>query len=194
MTVVADLADGAAREAIVAEAVAGLGGPIDILVNNAAAAIYLPMRDFALARRRMIFEVNTHAPLDLAQAVLPAMVEQGSGWILNLSSASAELWDGPPFPDGFLKTKLGVYAASKAALNRLSNVLAAEVYGTGVRVNAVMPRAAVLSEGADELVGAYLKPDQIESMEDMVAAALMLCDCPAEVTGGCHVSLDLLGR
>ena len=44
---------------------------------------------------------------------------------------------------------LGIYGASKAALNRMTNALAEEVWGTGVRVNTVEPRAAVHSEGAD---------------------------------------------
>ena len=67
------------------------GGPIDILVNNAAAAIYQPLIDFPLKRRRLIFEVNVHAPMDLAQAVLPGMIERGEGWIVNVSSATAHL-------------------------------------------------------------------------------------------------------
>ncbi len=85
-----------------------------------------------------------------------------------------------------------MYGASKAALNRISNGLAAELYGSGIRVNTVEPRAAVLSEGAAKLVGATLRPDQIESMEEMVEAAVALCDCAAEVTGRTTVSLDLI--
>ena len=65
-----------------------------------------------------------------------------------------------------------------------------ELYGTGVRVNTVEPRAAVLSEGAAALVGDRLRPDQIESMEAMVEGTLVLCDCPADVTGRITVSLD----
>ena len=87
--VVADLTDGDDRARIVPEAVDGLGGPIDVLVNNAAAAMYGPLADFPLKRRRITFEVNVHAPLDLAQAVLPSMLERGEGWIVNVSSATA---------------------------------------------------------------------------------------------------------
>jgi len=102
-----------------------------------------------------MFEVNVNAPLDLALAAAPAMIEAGEGWIVNLSSGSA---------DGFR--------------------------GTGVRVNTVEPRAAVLSEGAAELVGDILKPDQIESMEAMVEGTVVLCDCAVDVTGRITVSLD----
>jgi len=194
VTVVADLTDETDRARIVPEAEAGLGGPIDVLVNNAAAAIYQPLADYPLKRRRLIFEVNVHAPTDLAQAVLPGMLERGEGWILNLSSGSARPRPGPPFEATAMGSTLGVYGASKAALNRLTSALAEEVWGRGVRVNTVEPRAAVHSEGADAHLGDALDPEMYESMADMVAGALVLCDGPPEVTGGIHVSLDLLGR
>jgi citronellol/citronellal dehydrogenase len=194
VTVVADLTEADDRARIVPEADAGLGGPIDVLVNNAAAAIYQPLADYPLKRRRLLFEVNVHAPLDLAQAVLPGMLERGEGWILNLSSGSARPRPGPPFAATAMGSTLGVYGASKAALNRMTNALAEEVWGSGVRVNTVEPRAAVHSEGADAHLGDALDPDLYESMADMVAGALVLCDCGPEVTGGTHVSLDLLGK
>jgi NAD(P)-dependent dehydrogenase (short-subunit alcohol dehydrogenase family) len=178
VAVVADLTDEADRLRIVPEAEAGLGGPIDVLVNNAAAAIYQPLAEYPLKRRRLLFEVNVHAPLDLAQAVLPAMLERGEGWILNLSSGSARPRPGPPFEETAMGSTLGVYGATKAALNRMTSALAEEVWGSGVRVNTVEPRAAVHSEGADAHLGDALDPDMYESMADMVAGALVLCDCP----------------
>jgi NAD(P)-dependent dehydrogenase (short-subunit alcohol dehydrogenase family) len=189
--ITADLSDPDARATIIPQAVEGLGGPVEILVNNAAAAIYQPLADFPLKRRRLIFEVNVHAPLDLAQAALPAMIEQGEGWIVNVSSATAHLWE-PPFKLGSLGSTTGVYGASKAALNRLTNALAAELAGTGIRVNTVEPRSAVMSEGAEVLIGSPLAKDQVESMEEMVEAVVALCDCPPDRTGRTHVSLDLL--
>lgn len=194
VTVVADLADAGDRARIVPEAADGLGGPVEILVNNAAAAIYQPLADFPLKRRRLLFEVNVHAPVDLAQAAIPAMVAAGEGWIVNLSSGSAVHREGPPFAETAMGSTLGVYGASKAALNRLTNALAEELWGAGVRVNTVEPRAAVHSEGADAHLDGALGEELFESMEDMVAGALVLCDCPPEVTGGRHVSLDLIGR
>lgn len=189
---VADLTDEAARLDIVPQAAALLGGHIQILVNNAAAAIYQPLASFPLKRRKIIFEANVHATLDLAQAALPAMVEAGEGWIVNLSSGSARLWEGPPFSVGAQGSTITIYGASKAALNKITNGLAVELYGTGVRVNTVEPRAAVLSEGAAELVGKTLRPEQIESMEQMVEGVVMLCDCPPDITGRIGVSLDLI--
>lgn len=184
VVIVADISSDTDRARIIPEAEAGLGGPVEILVNNAAAAIHHPMTEFSLKRRRLTYEVNVHAPVDLAQAVIPAMKNAREGWIVNLSSGSARM---TPKPD---TVRLGIYASSKAALNLITRSLAAELSETGIRVNTVEPRAGVLSEGAAAL--ADLPPDQLEPMESMVDGVLALCDCPVELTGGVHVSLDLI--
>jgi NAD(P)-dependent dehydrogenase (short-subunit alcohol dehydrogenase family) len=191
-TIAADLADGDSRARIVPEATAALGGPIDILVNNAAGAIYNSMLDYTLKRRRLMFEVNVEAPIDLAQAVIPAMRDKGRGWIVNVSSATARHAEGPPFRTDGVAAKVGVYGSTKAALNRATNAFAVELYGTGIRINTVEPRAAVMSEGAEALVGGIVKDEQIESMEAMVESIVALCECDEDRTGKVHASLDLL--
>jgi citronellol/citronellal dehydrogenase len=183
VVIAADLADEEDRARIVPSAVDELGGPIDILVNNAAAAMYASVIDFPLKRRRLTFEVNVHAPLDLAQAVVPSMVERGEGWIINISSGTAR---------PIANSSMTVYGASKAALNRVTHGLAVELAGTGIRVNTVEPRAAVMSEGAAALIGDTVRADQIESIEEMVEAIVALADCPAELTARSCVSLDLI--
>jgi NAD(P)-dependent dehydrogenase (short-subunit alcohol dehydrogenase family) len=190
--VAADLTDGDDRARIVPTAVEQLGGSIDLLVNNAAAAMYAQPSEMPLKRRRITYEVNVHAPLDLAQATLPAMLEQGEGWIVNVSSATGKLDPGPPFKMEGLAATTGMYGSSKAALNRETNALAHELWGRGIRVNTVEPRAAVMSEGAEILAGHVIREDQKESMEEMVEAAVYLCDCDAETTGQVFVSLDLI--
>jgi NAD(P)-dependent dehydrogenase (short-subunit alcohol dehydrogenase family) len=117
---VADLNDPTDRERIVPGAVEALGGPIDVVVNNAAAALYGPVASMPLKRRRILFEVNALAPLDLAQAVIPGMIERGTGWIVNLTSAAARPGPSPT---------MTLYGASKAALNRITTGLAAELTG-----------------------------------------------------------------
>lgn len=189
--IVADLLDPDDRARIVPEAVAALG-PIEILVNNAAAAVYQPMAEVPLKRRRLMMEINLHAPIDLMQAVTPSMVAAGEGWIVNLSSGTGRLKDGPPFHKGTQGATTGFYGSTKAALNRFSNALAMELHPAGVRVNTVEPRAAVMSEGADAIVGQYLREEQIESMEAMVEAILAVASAPADRTGRVEVSLDLL--
>lgn len=184
--IVADLGSDTDRARIIPEAEQALGGHIEILVNNAAAAIYQALAGYPLRRRRVVFEVNVHAPLDLAQAVIPGMLAAGEGWIVNVSSATGRMVFTPE------TARLAIYGASKAALNQETTALAQELAGTGIRVNTVEPRAGVLSEGAAALV--TLTEDQLEPMESMVAGALALCDGPPELTGGLHVSLDLLAE
>ena len=76
--VAADLADPASRAGIVPRALEIFDGRVDILVNNAAAAIYMRTSEYPYKRQRIMFEVNVHAPIELAQAVVPGMVAQGS--------------------------------------------------------------------------------------------------------------------
>ena len=188
----ADLADADDRARIVPEAAAALG-PIDILVNNAAAAFYLPAAEIPLRRRRTLLELNFHAPVDLIQQVLPSMKERRAGWILNISSATAR------HPArGSRAYRLGTtttaYGASKAALERYTTGLAAEVDGDGIAVNALSPVAAVRTPGAEVLVGDLMDahPELVEPLETFVDAALVLCTCdPAELSGRVLVSRDV---
>lgn len=190
----ADLADGTDRQRIIPEATAALGGPIDVLVNNAAAAIYAPLATYPLRRRMISFEVNVHAPLDLAQAVIPEMTKKGEGWIVNVSSSTARHADGPPFNQPPPGSTMGIYGASKAALNRLTNALAQELWGTGIRVNTVQPLTGVASEGATQLVGDVVDTSVWETMEEMAEGVLALCHCPPEMTGKVEVSTELVER
>ncbi len=189
--VVADLADAESRAAIVPRALE-VFGRVDIVVNNAAAALYGSLLTFPLKRRRVSFEVNVEAPIDLAQAVIPGMLERGEGWIVNVSSVTAKNVQGPPYRKGNFTGDIGIYGASKAALNRVTHGFAVELEGTGIRVNTVEPRAGVHTEGADALVGDTLTDAITESMEAMVEGVLALCDCPADRIGGTFVSLDLI--
>jgi len=192
--VAADLADAESRASIVPAALTALGGRVDILVNNAAAAMYQSVLDYPLRRRRIMFEINLHAPVDLAQAVIPLMASQGEGWIVNLSSATARPAPGPPYRTEGVAMKIGVYGATKAALNRITNAFAVELQESGIRINTVEPRAAVMSEGAEALVGDIVTAEMVEPMETMVESVLALCDCGVERTGGIYVSRDLVAE
>lgn len=193
--IVADLSDAEDRARIIPEAERLLDDPVDILVNNAAAAIYHPLADYTLKRRRLTFEVNLHAPVDLLQAALPGMVQRGGGWVVNVSSATARYEPGTAGQNperGRQNSTMGVYGASKAALDRLSFAFAQELWGSGVRVNCVAPRSAVLTEGTAALMGDNLDPALIEPLESMVEAILLLARCPQDMSGGTYRSLDLL--
>jgi NAD(P)-dependent dehydrogenase (short-subunit alcohol dehydrogenase family) len=187
----ADIADPAARAEVVPRAIDALGGAIDILVNNAATNTPFRLLGYADDRRQHIFELNVFGPLDLVQAVAPTMVERGEGWIVNVGSGTARIGGPPPFRTDEFGIRLGMYGTTKAALDRLTYALALELYGTGVRVNCVRPRAAVASEGA-VYKGLHLPEDYIESMEAMVEAIVSLCEAPEDLTGRVTASLDLL--
>jgi citronellol/citronellal dehydrogenase len=193
LPLVADLADADDRARIVPESEALLGGPIDVLVNNAAAGIHRLAAELTLKHRRIMFEVNFHAPFDLAQAVIPSMRERGQGWIINVSSASSDLTPGPPpFPWSPMGTTQGAYGASKAALNRYTNLLGVELYGTGIRVNTLQPAKPVASEGAVAHLQGRIPADQFNPVEVMAEAALALGECGPELTARILVDASLL--
>jgi citronellol/citronellal dehydrogenase len=182
----ADLADARERDRMVSDVESALGA-VDILVNNAAAAFYAPTAELPLKRRRLLFELNVHAPIDLAQRVIPGMRARGRGWIVNISSATSRHPSGPPFDPGI---KLGatstMYGATKAALERITTGLAAEVYDDGIAVNSLAPVAAVRTPGAEVHLGPLLdeRPDIVEPVDLMVEAAFVLATCdPAATTG-----------
>lgn len=188
-----NLADPAERESLVARAEARLG-PIDILVNNAAAGAYKPFTDWPLAELEAMQQVNVWAPWLLAQQVLPGMRERGRGWILNLTTSVAELPSGPPFAQTAPAQSGSAYGATKAALNRMTVALAAETQGQGITVNALTPQAAILTPELAKLRDAgYMDPDFFEPLETVAEAALLLCTTrDAQLHGRIAYSLQLL--
>jgi len=124
----ADLVDRDAPATVVHRALDALGG-IDILVNNAAAAARLATVDTDAAVIDELLAVNVRAPLLLIGALVPSMIDRGSGSIVNLSSVSGLV--GTP--------RRAAYAASKGALDAATRSLAIELGPSGIRVNSVAP-------------------------------------------------------
>ncbi|MEE3331876.1 MAG: SDR family NAD(P)-dependent oxidoreductase [Myxococcota bacterium] len=175
-TAVADLLDAEARSDLVARAEAAFG-PLDILVNNAAMGAWAMPSQSTLADRRKMLEVNLHAPVDLAQQVLPGMCERGSGWLLAIGSASDRQPTVPYRDTQDAAHIITAYGATKAALDRYMQGLAHEVASDGVFVNVLAPVSIVLTQEAARFIGHIAKnnPDMTESIEVMVEAALELC-------------------
>lgn len=188
----ADLAQAAERADLIARAVEALGR-VDILINNAAAMpAFAPASRIDLEARRAGFEVNVQAPLDLIQQALPAMRERAWGRIINISSEMAAQ-PRIPYPGSpKLTHAMTLYGASKAALERISEGLAAELDGSGVTVNVLAPVKAVATDSAAQVVAQlqHQHPDWIEPVEMMAEAVRLLIG--SRLTGLRVRSRDLL--
>ena len=104
-------------------------GGIDVLVNNAGYGLWGPGGTLSMKEMRDQFETNFFAAFRLMRAVLPGMIERGKGTIVNISSVEGRL--GTPFSGG--------YAASKFALEGLSESMRLELWPLGVRIVLVEP-------------------------------------------------------
>jgi NAD(P)-dependent dehydrogenase (short-subunit alcohol dehydrogenase family) len=128
---VADVAEIDAA-AVIAGQAAALVGPLDVLINNASTLGPVPLRlllDTDCEDLTRTLQVNLVGPFRLIKALVGPMVLRGAGTLVNVSSdAAVEAYE-----------RWGAYAASKAALDHLGRVLAAELAGTGVRVLTVDP-------------------------------------------------------
>ncbi len=187
----ADLARPADRERLVAETVSQLGVP-DILVNNAAVTYFTRVEDFTPKRYALMFAVQVEAPFHLASLVLPGMREHGRGWILNISSGAARH---PAIPPGPFAGRGGtVYGMCKAAIERFSTGLAAELYPDNIAVNALSPSKVVPTPGTvfHHLTTGDDDPNA-EPSAVIAEAALMLCHRdPQSLTGRVTYSQELL--
>ena len=104
-------------------------GELDGVVNNAALSGAGPMEDFPLDRLHAIVDTNTYGPLRVVQALAPSWRVRGSGVFVNVSSVQ-----------GRISSPLeGAYAASKFALEALSETLHYELSHFGIRVVIVQP-------------------------------------------------------
>ena len=119
-----DVSDDASVRAAVAEA-----GELDAVVNNAGAPGTGPLETYPLDSFARVLQVNTVGPLRMAQAVAPRWRERGSGVLVNVSSVQGRI--GTPLE--------GAYAASKHALEALSESLYFELGHFGIRVVIIEP-------------------------------------------------------
>jgi NAD(P)-dependent dehydrogenase (short-subunit alcohol dehydrogenase family) len=170
-------------------------GPVDVLVHNAAACFYLPWEQVTPRRYDVMFAVNVHATWKLATAVLPGMCARGRGHVVNLSTAVVPHPPGPPFPTFHAEHGATLYGTTKAALERMSTGLAAEVHRHGVAVNVVLPVAAVATPGTLAL-GLVPEIDAaVEPVEQMAEAVLALASTdPRSVSGRIVTSAAILAE
>lgn len=192
VAVPADLSKPEDRERLVREVGERLGPP-DILVSNAAVTYFAPVMDFVPRRYQLMFDVQLEAPFHLAQLVVPGMRAKGRGWILNISSGAARH---PALPPTARAMRGGtVYGMCKAALERFSTGLAAELYDDNIAVNALSPSRVVPTPGT--IFHGLTTEDNpaAEPPAIMAEAALMLCSAePKVLTGRITYSEQLLAQ
>ena len=125
---IADVTDGEAVRRGCAESAAALG-PIDILVNNAGSVETIPFLRTTPETFQHMFAVHTLGAFHTIQAVLPAMLERGSGRVVNVASIAGLM--GAPY--------VAHYVTAKHALVGLTRALAVEYGPKGITFNAVCP-------------------------------------------------------
>ena len=125
--------------------ISGLPEPVSVLVNNAGYSIRGTLEDVSMEAVKRIFEVNLFSMVRVTQACLPGMRRLRKGTIVNLSTILGKF----TFPMG------GFYAATKHALEAVSNALRMEVRPFGIRVVAIRPGVigTEFNEVANELSG-----------------------------------------
>ncbi len=144
-----DMRDRAAVHRMVERAVEHYGR-IDVLINNAGQAAAGMVESVDPAAFRQIIDLNVFGPLYAIQAVVPKMRQGGGGLILNVSSMVSKLH----IPG------LGTYAATKAALNLLSETARVELAGDNIRVITVFPRTTATDFGKNSLGDRQLRQRQ----------------------------------
>lgn len=188
----ADLSSADDRARLVDEVRSSLG-PIDILVNNAAVTFFFPVEKFPEKRFKLMIETQVWSAIDLAQRVIPDMRAAGAGWILNLSSRAAVKPVGPPFEKWYADGASSVYGLCKAALERLSLGMAAELWADRIAVNTLAPWDNVPTPGA--MAHDLVEDFRLEPEELIAQAALELCaGDPQRLTGRVAYSQPLLAE
>jgi len=180
------------NEADVAAAPAAVGGPLDVLVNNAGVGCVGTILQTSPAELNRLINVNVLGTFLVTRAFLPAMLERGRGSVINLASVAGIV----AVRDRF------AYSTTKFAIVGMTKALALDHSATGVRFNAICPCrvetpwvAQRISEYGDsvaarremestQLAGRMARPDEI------AAAALYLASDEAAMVTGSSLMVD----
>ena len=125
-------------------------GRVDILINNAGQAASGKVDSVSLDDFRQIMELNVFSVVEAIQAVTPVMRAVGGGLIINVSSMVSRM----AIPG------LGAYAATKAALNMLSNTARGELTPDHIKVITVLPRMTATDFGRNSLGNPAMRQQQ----------------------------------
>ena len=116
-------------------------GRIDILINNAGQSVRGNVADVDIDQFRQIFELNVLGPVAAMQAIIPKMSQNSGGLIINVSSNVSKMH----IP------AIGAYAATKAALNMISDTAREELASENIRITTMFPRQTATNFGKNSL-------------------------------------------
>ncbi len=169
-------------------------GAIDILVNNAGIIKRIPMHEMTAAEFRQVIDVDLNAPFICAKAVIPTMIKNGGGKIINICSMMSELG----------RETVSAYAAAKGGLKMLTKNICSEYGEFNIQCNGIgpgyieTPQTAPLRERQEDgsrhpfdqfivgrtPAGRWLKP------EDLVGPAVFLASSASDGVNGHILYVD----
>src|SRR6201987_4680198 len=183
--IASDLRDAASARGVARKAVELGGGHVDILINNAGIFPFGATHEMNEESFDDVYALNVKVPYFLVAELAPLMAQRGKGAIVNLSTMAADY--GAP--------GMSLYGSSKAAVNLLTKVWAAEYGPSGVRVNAVSP-GPTRTEGTDamgeglEKLAAEAPAGRPATADEIAEAIVFLATDRASFIHGAKLAVD----
>ena len=151
-------------------------GRIDVLINNAGISSISSIEEIEMEEAKAVFETNVFGVLRVTQEVIRGMRERRSGTVVNVSSVAGRL----------VTAGHGIYAASKHALEAISESLAIEINQFGVRVILIEPgfiSTAILSKADSIILEDTPYAEHLTRLVSMYEEAQLTADSPDAVAG-----------
>ena len=186
VTVAGDIGDPATGERLVAAAIDRFGR-IDTLVNNAGIFIGKPFTEYTEADYRLKIKTNLDGFFFTTQQVIPVMLNQGSGHVVQITASTAEFASS--------RSPAMIAMLTKGGMNSATKSMAIEYAPRGIRVNAVAPgviRTPMHDPEIVEKLAAFHPMNRLGEIEDIVRAVLYLEDATFSTGEILHVDGGLI--
>ncbi len=169
-------------------------GHINILVNNAGIIMRIPMCDMTAAQFRKVIDIDLNGPFIMSKAVIPDMIAQGGGKIINICSMMSELG----------RETVSAYAAAKGGLKMLTKNIASEYGMYNIQCNGIgpgyiaTPQTAPLREPRpdgsrhpfDQFIIAKTPAERWGEAEDLAGPAVFLASPASDFVNGHILYVD----